>query len=471
MATPNELLEAARMRKRWSVAVASEKAGVSVNTFNRWERGLQIPQLSTLDLLCKAFDMSPEELGFGHAITGKRRITEPLPPESAAIEAIETADRPFTVWIPPTTGASNSITPILQPIGELPVYPEQMKRSLEQMSQTQIKKGGNEVDRGDKGISRRQAITTLIGTPVTVFGLTQGIHPELLHPEEVLSLCTIGIPLLWRLYFEGGLAEVSQTLPAYLTQLTKLAQEPSPYQKRAASLASQGYQLASLLSLQYQNFGTSATYATQASQFADQIEDAHLLTAALIRQAQVYFYLKRPRQRLLVYERALHTSSKASPLLQGRVYIGLAETHSNLGKEQEASHYLDLAHKTFPANYEDDPNFSYTHFNCWSLSSFEGAMHLNLKRPQQAWKTLMQVDTLIPHGPVPDRLQLSVQQATASYMLDEMDQSCAYLEAAVRGALTAGNHLRYDEAYTVYECMQHKWGKEQKIKVIRQLFL
>src|SRR6266496_3175409 len=120
MATPNELLEAARMRKRWSVAVASEKAGVSVNTFNRWERGLQIPQLSTLDLLCKAFDMSPEELGFGHAITGKRRITEPLPPESAAIEATETADHPFTVWIPPTTEASKSITSILQPIGELP---------------------------------------------------------------------------------------------------------------------------------------------------------------------------------------------------------------------------------------------------------------------------------------------------------------------------------------------------------------
>src|ERR1700738_3673430 len=73
MAIPNEQLEAARMHKRWGVTVASEKVGVSVNTFNRWERGLQVPQLSTLDMVCKAFDMSPEELGFAHAIIAKRR--------------------------------------------------------------------------------------------------------------------------------------------------------------------------------------------------------------------------------------------------------------------------------------------------------------------------------------------------------------------------------------------------------------
>src|ERR1700692_4837781 len=72
MATPNEQLETARMHKRWSVALASEKAGVSINTFNRWERGLQIPQLSTLDQVCNAFDMSPEDLGFGHVVEVKR---------------------------------------------------------------------------------------------------------------------------------------------------------------------------------------------------------------------------------------------------------------------------------------------------------------------------------------------------------------------------------------------------------------
>src|SRR6266496_340590 len=413
MATPNELLETARMRKRWSVAVASEKVGVSVNTFNRWERGLQIPQLSTLDQVCNAFDMSPEDLGFGHAIEVKRRA--PLHREVEA--GLSTANVP----------SDNATISIKQPTGELPTSAGQAKRSLEIMSQVYHKKSGSEED---KGFSRRHAITTLIGAPLTVFGLAQGTHASVLHPEEMLSLCTISIPLLWRLYFEGGLAEVTQSLPGYLSQLTKLAQEPSHYQRRASSLASQGYQLGSLVSVQHQNFGAATTYATHALMYANQIEEA-----------------------------LLH-SNKASPLLQGRVYIGLTEAYSALGKEQEANRYLDLAHKTFPDHYEDDPNFAYTHFNCLSLYSYEGMMHLHLKQPQKAWGSFMHMDGLIPKTPVPDRVELTVRQAMAAYALNDRDQSCAYLESAVHYALAAGNHLRYDEAYAVYERMQRKWGRD-----------
>jgi transcriptional regulator with XRE-family HTH domain len=318
MATPNELLEAARMRKRWSVAVASERAGVSVNTFNRWERGLQTPQLSTLDQVCNAFDMSPEDLGFGHAIEIKRRT----PSHSKLGAGLSMAD------IPSTSIAGNAAIPIEQPTLELPISAEQAKRSLEIMSQVSHKKSDGEED---KGFSRRQAITTLIGAPLTVFGLAQGTRASVLHPDEMLSLCTISVPLLWRLYFEGGMAEVTQSLPGYL----------SP----------------------------------------------HLQTASLIRRALVCLYLKRPQQRAQAYEQALLISSKASALLQGRVHIGLAEAYSALGKERDAQQHLDLAHQTFPERYEDDPNFPYTHSNCLSLYSYEGMMHLNSQQPQKAWSS------------------------------------------------------------------------------------
>src|SRR5437879_3394410 len=85
MAVRNEKLEAARLQRRWSVEVASARVGVSVNTFNRWERGLQIPQLDTLDRLCNAFNMTPEELGFGDAIVSKRRTQVVLPGPVASI--------------------------------------------------------------------------------------------------------------------------------------------------------------------------------------------------------------------------------------------------------------------------------------------------------------------------------------------------------------------------------------------------
>ncbi len=467
MAVPNERLETARMRKRWSVAVASERVGVSINTFNRWERGLQVPQLSTLDLVCKAFDMLPEELGFGHAIIAKRRMQ--LQQEDEKTKPITTSACPSVPLISGITETANLMTIVPHSVCKAPG--EQIEQNLVHMGRTNNEEDGRDEDMKNKELSRRRVITTLIGTPVTILGLAQGGYSKLLHPAEMVSLCEMSIPLSWRLYFEGGLDEVNQTLPGYLTQLTKLAQEPSLYQKRAATLASQGYQLASLLASQYQNFGTAATYATQALTFADQVADAHLQAASLIRQALVYFYLKRPQQRLRAYERALHYSQKASALLRGRAHIGLSETHSCMGHEQEASQHLKLAEKAFPERCEEDVAFPYTHFNGNSLLGLEGLMHLNLGHPRQAWENFVQMDKELPTAPVPNRLELTIRQATASYQLDDRDQSCDYVETAARFALMTGNQLRYDEAYTLYERLLQKWRKEDRVKKLSSLFL
>lgn len=465
MATPNERLETARMLKRWSITVASEKVGVSVNTFNRWERGLQVPQLSTLDLVCKAFNMSPEELGFDHAIRAKRRSpSQPCSEQVSPDDTSNGANSALTQMI----GLHNYITSEYNPF-----YRFSGKQDTKDSrpggpgSSTTV---GSEEDKVEKELSRRQVITTLIGTPITVLGLTQNGRSPLLHPEEILSLCTANVPLAWKLYFEGGLEEVNQTLPIYLTQLTQLAREPSHYQKKAISLASQGYQLASLLATQYQNFGSALTYATQALSFADQVDDPHLQTAALIRQALVYFYLKRPLQRLRAYERALHYSQKASPLLQGRVHVGLSETYSCLRQERDANHHLAFAYKTFPACCEDDIAFPYTHFSKGSLLGIEGNMYLNLGQPDKAWANFSQMDKALPKTLVPDRLELTVRQALASCKLGDRDQSCTYLTIATRSALTTGNQLRYDETYSIYEQLLQQWGNEKCVRELAELF-
>ena len=465
MSRLNERLETARMRKRWSVTVASEKVGVSVNTFNRWERGLQIPQLSTLDLVCKAFDMSPEDLGFGDAIIAKRRTKHQQ--ESAMVEPVSNSACPSIPRIP-STGIYDCMPTIVHSLCKTCTGQGQ---DLQRTERTDNEEDGRDEDMVDKELSRRRAITTLIGTPVTILGLAQGEYAKLLHPEEIVSLCEVSIPLSWRLYFQGGLDAVNQSLPGYLTQLTKLAQEPSRYQKRAATLASQGYQLASLLASQYQNFGTATAYVTQALTFAELIADPHLQAASLIRQALVYFYLKRPQQRLRAYERALHYSQKASALLQGRAHIGLSETHSCMGHTQEAGQHLELAERTFPQRCEEDIAFSYTHFNSSSLLGLEGIMHLNLGHPQQAWENFAQMDKELPQTSVPNRLELTIRQAMTFYQLGDRDQSCNYVETAARSALLMGNQLRYDEAYDIYERLLQKWWKEERVKELSSLFL
>lgn len=475
MIQPNKKLEAARMHRRWSVALASEKVGVSVNTFNRWERGLQLPQLGTLDQLCNAFALSPEDLGFGAAVIAKRQpaVSSPVPPpdyqyRSPGLVSSETLSSLSMVASPASRGILSIDAGSSLQLSFSAAYCrfEQTKRSLADMRQLWHNNDSEE----NKDVSRRHALAALLCGPAAVLGLAGDGQSMVLHPAEVLSLCATAIPLSWRLFFEGGMIDVERLLPGYLSQLDTLISRSASHREPAASLASQGYQLASLIALQHQNFGVALAYAQLAFSHAQQTQAPHLLTGALIRQAQVYFYLQRPRQRLLAYEQALQYSRDVSPLLQGRVYIGLTETYGHLGREQEALHFLSLAHQVFPTHCDTDPSFSYTHFNRWSLTAFEGQMYLNLKQYRHAWELFERVDKIVPKTLVPNRVELAVRQAAASVGLGDLEQSCSYVEVALQASIGAGNELRHNEVYIIYEDMCDKWPDEPRINHLQASF-
>jgi tetratricopeptide (TPR) repeat protein len=304
-----------------------------------------------------------------------------------------------------------------------------------------------------------------------VFSLTHDAGTASLHPEETLSLCTCTIPLSWQLYFEGGLSEVEKLLHNYLSQLTELAQQSSPYQTRAAGMASQAYQLASLVALQHQNFGHASTHAQQAFTYAELARDPNLQTASCIRQGQVYLYLNHPPNRLQAYEKALQYVPHSSPLLQGRVYIGLTETYGQLGNRNEAAHYLDLAREVFPSTHFDaDPAYAYTHFNNWSFASLEGLMYLHIKQPTAAWETLRREDKSIPYTLIPNRVELTVRQAKVACTLNERDLACSYIESAATMAQHMGNQLRFDETYAIHEEMLKKWPGDCKVSMLADIF-
>ena len=216
MGKPNEKLEVARMKKRWSVALASEKVGVSVNTFNRWERGLQVPQLGTLDQLCKAFALSPEDLGFETVITAKRQPSTSSCLPAGSNDSVSSTSSSNTI---PSLLTSSSSPDILLvghassdqlSISFTHTRFEQTKRNLTDMHQSWHKHDSEET----RHVSRRHALAALLCAPSAVFGLALDARPPVLHPAEVLSLCETSIPLSWQLFFEGGILEVERLLPA-----------------------------------------------------------------------------------------------------------------------------------------------------------------------------------------------------------------------------------------------------------------
>ncbi|MBV9711951.1 MAG: helix-turn-helix transcriptional regulator [Ktedonobacteraceae bacterium] len=451
---PNRKLEAARLEKRWSVEVASKKVGVSVNTFNRWERGLQLPQLETLDQLCKAFGAPPEELGFEDVIAAKRRTGK--------------------------SGQRHELYDGSSPVDEMqPRVDSQVSTTrttqLEEFTPGQIKKGLDEVSPIQKDTdavetTRREAMALLVGTPAAVFGMVQGASRPSLYPDEILLLSTVNVPLCWQLYFEGGFAELRRILPGYILQLSALAEQPSRHQRQAAHLAAQVHQLSYLLALQNQDFGTSLNHTQQALRYGVLAEDIDLQVASLARKAYVYFCLRRNRQRLHTYEEALNFCHTCSPLLRAYIYTGLAETYACYQDEAHAHEFLRLAHDHYPDRPEEDPTYAYTHFRWPTFYNFAGQVYLHLHQPKEAWKAFSTVDQLVPKYEEPYRVELNVYQAAVAVELGDMEQSCNLLTIAVQAARTLGSELRYNEACKVYARMQMRWGNEPYMQAIGELF-
>ncbi len=452
MTMANEKLQRARLEKHWSVAVASRRAGVSTNTFNRWERGLQIPQLATLDQLLLAFNMSAEELGFGFVVSPAQRT------EYHSSNGLEAVERSGGVVSPLSEGKENpsaaSLSYLLKSSRPARVQPIASSRAEAEAEQ----------------LSRRQVMAALIGTPAAIFCSRQGDNLSLLRAEEILTLCASHIPLCWQLYFEGGRADVEKVLPDYIAQLSTLARHPSSYQKRAAVFLSQAYQLASLLATQHQDYGAASTAAQQGLIYGELADDANLQVASLIRLALVSYFLKRARPCLQAYQSALQLAPQASPLLQGRVYAGLAEAYSRRGQENEARHFLEMAQATFPQVAEDDPCYIYTHFTYTSVSTYEGLMYLNLRQPVQSEQAFARIDRLISTDAVPNRLELIVHQAMLACSQGELDRTGQLIATAVPMAHTLGSQLRSDQIYEVYEHMLGKWGHEPLVKELEELF-
>lgn len=445
MTTTNERLYRARLEKRWSLAAASRRVGVSANTFNRWERGLQVPQLATLDQLMAAFEMSAEELGFGFVISPAPKAESSPEEEAAAVFS-----RPLISESPYAACTSYSLR------SSRPAHVQSLAEARAEAEAEQL--------------SRRQVIAALIGTPAAIFCARQGDNLSLLRVEEILTLCATHIPLCWQLYFEGGRAEVEKVLPDYITQLSTLARHPSTYQKRAATLLSQAYQLASLLATQHQDYGAASAAARQGLLNGELANDASLQVASLIRQALVAFFLKHTHLCLQAYQRALQLVPQASPLLQGRVYAGLAEAWSRRGQESEARRCMDLAQQTFPQVVEEDPAYSYTHFTYTSVSTYEGLMYLNLHQPGQSEQAFARIDRMISTDAVPNRLELTVHQAMLTCLQNDLEQTVSLLAAAVPMAHTLGSQLRADQLYEIYETMLNKWRDEPTVKDLADLF-
>ena len=436
MAKVNELLRSARLKLGWTPELVSERLGISLGTYNRWESGKQIPRPSSLRALCNIFRMSPVELGYGQYMRGGQYIQK-RPATSYPLQSMSQQD----------TLSAGRFSP-----------PDYMSDA--------------DAVRPTTGSIAYEVINATSGWEEEYPDTADELNPQEL--SDALVTWSMGLTACWQWYMSGGQKELEQLVSTYIARLSKPALTPGSQQRTAASLISQVYQLAALLELQRADFVAAQNNGTQALIYAQLAKDWNLFVASQLRLAQVYSARKRIGSALNAYNDALRCvnsdTNNVSPLLHSWIFGGLAEIQAAMGREAEALQFLQLAHAVFPAQVAIDDYLSYIHCDRAMLYLYQGLVLLRLGQPRKAWNAFALVDELKPVPPERVRADFLRYRAYTSIMLGNMIQSCIYLEAAARAAQTIGSDLISGEIYGLYEHMLVFWGQEPRVRALAALF-
>ncbi|MBV9691089.1 MAG: hypothetical protein JO202_15435 [Ktedonobacteraceae bacterium] len=329
-------------------------------------------------------------------------------------------------------------------------------------------------------LSRRQAMLAMASTPLLLLGrVPPGEHLSLITAEEVIMQCTSAIPACMRLYRIGEIAQLSKILPIYTNHLTTIAQQSSRHQKQASYLASLSHGLTATLAKHRLDFDTALKAHEEEEYYAQQAESPNLQVMALVEKAHTFLVQKRPetvRQRLLTCQKAEQylndeqTSTQISPIIRARTYMSLGEAYASFGQDQEADRHIRLAYDTLPDNPEEDPYHIYTHYGHNDLFLFDGLTQLRMGDAKGAWEAFGRLAEVVPETLMCRRVDVLSRQTIALVSWNNLDESCKKLEETVTKALALDYGLRYNEAYETYGEMQRKWGREQKVRALAQLF-
>jgi transcriptional regulator with XRE-family HTH domain len=453
----NEKLRRAREQKRWTIETAAEKVGVSWLTYSRWERGTHTPHLSTLDLLCQAFDLSPEDLGLARSPQQETR--------DVATESTHT-----------------SLATLVSPPAQI---------ALPRSSSDEVEVSEQDIE-SDDDMNRREAtkqIAALISdvlfmAPQDLFNaqslerLTRAFAKPSKIDEQTLKHFGAITESCWHLMMGNELEIAEQTIWGYLPKLVVLAKQPSEHQQTSATIASQGYLLAASLAGHRNDLHARERYCEQALQFGNLAQDRNLQMAALKQLALTFEYNDRPGAVLQTYQKAIPYLNEISPLLRARMYAGLAGAHAQCGQklggqEDQALRALALAYESFPEKPEDDPGFLYADCDYYTIVLWDGLVHLDLDQPKAARTAFERIDGLQPKIKLPEKVRIEFlnYQAETFSRLGKLDRACAYLEEAVSASLALGSERRYNESVEVYKEMRIVWRNEPRVRKLGAAFV
>jgi transcriptional regulator with XRE-family HTH domain len=326
-------------------------------------------------------------------------------------------------------------------------------------------------------ISRRYALKAIAQFPILAYGLTaldEEITKDLPPAEEILPLCAAGLTACKGLLEEGDFSTIAAVLRKYLPTLERWAYQSSKHQQAAAHLASQSYLLAIMIADQQGKLDHMETFSREAQRYGQRANDPNLQVSALARLAVKFDYERRDRKALQTYQEAKTNPAfrQVSPLLQGRIYAGLAGTNAYVRQKADAEYFLGLAKEVFPEKADEDPSFQFAYSGNDTIFLWEGLTRKHLGQYTEAYNTFLlngklQLDAT--SRPLPgfhdrNRAEFLNYAASVAIKQKQLDISCFYVEAAEEIAWTIKHEQRYTEVLETVRSIETVWPHELRVK-------
>ncbi len=295
-----------------------------------------------------------------------------------------------------------------------------------------------------------------------------------LWPDDLLSVYDRAIAACHDLYFGGNPRQAEAILPIFAMQTATLAKQSSPLQASAARLASHTQRLACELATDREDFGAAQTAGKQAFIYAELAQDANLQVAALISLANIGFHRKLSSAALHAYMHAVSLlDERVTPLLAGRVYVGLAEVQAMRGDLQEAMRAMGLAYECFPEKPEDDPAYPYLRASRYSLYVFgdvQTRLFLGQAKEAERALTTMQKENNDPKEEPITKLDMLYYQADIAAQADDLERTGEILTEAALLAKELGSRLYFNKLAANYSQLQAQRPKEPMLAPLEEIF-
>jgi len=483
MGQKNLKLIAARQEKNWTQSDACQAVEVpDVRTWQRWELDEVIPTAYYRRKLCAVFERSLEELGFLTKSAQKDASIIIVETEQKIFlpqsvnRYLEEEDRDWITWF----GVKQAqLFTMISAWSRQAFLHDEIQTMVDQEIKM-IDETLNQYEAQEKqSISRRQVLIAIAALPTTLLAYNHGLTPDTIA-EEFLPQCSASITACWHLLKGKGLTAVNEILPKYVPLLTTIALRPSKYQQAAARIATQTSILQAIIAMHRLNFTAREGHCKDAIRYSKISGDNKLQAAALMYLGYTLSFCyqpRRPEKAIPVFLEGLHALGNDDSLIKSDILMGLGEAYAQCSDEQNALHYLGLAHNHFPSDPELDPSYMYAECGLTTLYQWEGKTYLELVEYQpdrgyqkKASNALMQS---IGTSSLSARCtnETIIYQADAARALGELEIYSDALTQAATMAMEIGSKKRYNEALQVYQKTPEKWLAEPAVQgLARDIF-